>query len=162
AMSACCEERAFALDELVQGELALTQAAQVRAHAAACPGCAAELRLLCAEQAALRSRREPAAAVVVPLRPASFAEVRQRIGWLRAGDRATARHSALLSGLATAAALLLAVLPARGPGNARASSPAAAQSSAFIPWCAERPDPVGSAESAFAACLLATPRAPPD
>jgi anti-sigma factor RsiW len=164
-MSACDLQRADALDALVQGELTPAQEGPLRAHLQGCAGCARELAWLRAERVALKSRPAPPPAVVslrAGARPAGLDAVRERARRLQARDRAAARRSLLLAGFAAAAALLVAVGGGARPPSLPALASEEAELASVIPWCGELAgDEVGRLESAFAACLIATPRALP-
>ena len=166
-MSGCVAARCDELDSLVRDELASAATADLRAHAQSCAACARELQWLRAERTALKARPGPSSARVVAMRgdeaPPGLRAVRERARQLQSRDRAV-RRSLIFAAVGAAAALLVAVQGA--PHAAVASIPADADegaelSSSAFPWCGERPDAVRTVESAFSACLTATPRALP-
>lgn len=169
-MTACAAPRFEELDALVHAELETEAEVALLAHLEGCAACARELALLRAERTALKSRPLPSPIRVVAMRPVAtppgLRAIRERARKLQSRDRVAGRRSVLFAALGAAAALLVAVqggphLTAAAHATDAISADDGAELSSNFPWCGDRLDPVRTLESAFSACLTATPRALP-
>lgn len=147
-----------ALESFVLGELAAMEAAAVASHARACAECSTELRWLRTEQSAIGARaRRPAE----PL-PAFESVLARSRAPVRNPSPPVRGLPSWAAGLATAAALLLALSsPARrAPVLASNEAEIVASSGAEFA-CAEpgwdEDEAISSEESTYSACLLASP-----
>ena len=165
-----CSARVFELDSFVHGELDAAAGALLAAHVESCPSCARELAFLRAERIALQSRPSPSPVRVVAMRsvatPPGLQAIRDRARKLQKRDRVAGRRSVLFAALGAAAALLVAVQGGPHLASAAHATQAiagedGAEISSNFPWCGDRMDAVRTLESAFSACLSATPRALP-
>jgi hypothetical protein len=153
------------LEALIEGALPAEDAAETRAHLAACARCEEELRWLRDERRLLRARAETATPAVPPF-AAVLAEVRREAGPhapAAARPRRLRDHAPWL-GLAAAAALALVVTSRSDPPPRALAEPLPS----FI--CYDDPQSlvaeatayatdraVASAEDLYGACLVATP-----
>jgi Putative zinc-finger len=155
-MTGC--DRIAGMEAFVAGALDVAQAAEARAHVAACPRCAEEVRWLRDERAVFAARAASPAVEPPPFAAVLAAAQRGRAAGWRVPPRA-------LFGLAAAAAAL-ALLVTRSEPDAPEATPEPPPSfacyddprSLVVEAAAYATDrAVATAEDRYAACLVATP-----